>query len=100
MTRTDQTRNRPLIEQHRSGGEYVLHSARMVGDEDDHAVWSQGCRVWRAAAATTVIECLPEQRAAFAEAAQHPRGLSGWKQQYEAEIRAVTAILELFEQAA
>ncbi len=84
-----------LLAEHRSNGEYVLHSARMVGDEDDHAVWSQSCRVWRTAAAATVIEHFPADSEAFDRASRHPIELGGWKQQYQAEIGAVTALLEL-----
>ena len=39
-----------LLDEHRSRGEYVLHSARMVGDEEDHAIWQQSRRAWAAAA--------------------------------------------------
>jgi len=95
MTPDDPAHTLLLLAEHRSSGEYVLHSARMVGDEDDHALWSQSCRVWRTAAAATIIAHFPANSDAFDRASRPPVELGDWKRQYQAEIRAVTALLEL-----
>jgi hypothetical protein len=100
MSHEDPARTIPLLAEHRSSGEYVLQSARMVGDEDDHAIWSQSCRLWRARTAETIAEHFPLHRAALADASRQPQGLADWKQQYEAEMRSVRAVLSLLDSIA
>jgi hypothetical protein len=95
MTADDTARTLMLLAEHRSRGEYVLHSARMVGDEDDHAIWRQSRDAWRMAATSTVITRLPEESAAFRQASQPPAPSEGWRRHYEAELRSVRAGLEL-----
>jgi hypothetical protein len=46
-----------LLDEHRSHGEYVLESARMVGDEEDHAIWRQSRKLWAAAAVAALERC-------------------------------------------
>jgi hypothetical protein len=84
-----------LLAEHRSGGEYVLHSARMVGDEEDHAIWRQSRRAWRTAAASAVSTRFPSEGTAFRQVCRAPTELDGWRRQYEAELRTVRAGLDL-----
>jgi hypothetical protein len=46
------------LAEHRSLGESVLLSARMVGDEEDYAVWKYSRQSW----AEAVVTALAEQR--------------------------------------
>jgi hypothetical protein len=87
---------RSLLSTRRAAGEYVLQSARMVGDEDDYAIWQRGWETWRAAVARMLEEHFsdspitrPDRRAAL------PLGGEGWKCEYEADLQDVGATLQL-----
>ncbi len=87
---------RDALAEHRSAGEYVLQSARMVGDEDDHAIWRRSRASWRDEVAATMNRAFPGgDRRADALIVQMSTQPAGWKQVYEAEIRAVQAGLAL-----
>ncbi len=83
------------LEKYHSLGEYVLHSARMVGDEEDHAIWKQSRYAWAASTVSVLAE------PADIRALESLRTFSGtgaegnWKHQYEAEVRSVSTDLEL-----
>ncbi|HEX5224264.1 MAG TPA: hypothetical protein VFW29_03945 [Solirubrobacteraceae bacterium] len=94
MDQPEIARMRESLAEHRSAGEYVLQTARMVGDEDDHAVWRRSRCAWRDALTAALERAFPDA----------PRGAldvrlggapAGWKKLYEAEIRTVADGLEL-----
>jgi hypothetical protein len=95
MTAEDTARTLMLLAEHRSSGEYVLHSAKMVGDEDDHAIWRQSRDSWRMGASAAVLTRLPEESAAFRQACQPQIESAGWRREYEAELASVRAGLDL-----
>ncbi len=73
----------------------MLQSARMVGDEEDYAVWQRGCETWRAAVALTLDEHFCDSAITLAQRrAVSPPGAS-WKREYEAELQDVAATLQL-----
>jgi len=84
-----------LLAEHRAGGEYVCHAARMVGDEEDHAIWRQSRYAWSAAASATVAARIPDEGERFRRACEPPKHSAGWKRQYESELSTVTAGLRL-----
>jgi len=91
----DPARTRSLLAERRSDGEYVLHSARLVGDEDDYSVWRQSRRAWLAATADSLFAHFPA-----AELDLGPRETTAgtdWKRQYEVELRNVREGLRLIE---
>ena len=90
-------RTRSLLTEHRSGGEYLLHSARMVGDEEDHAIWRRGRQAWSESTAEMLTEAFPEARPRFLRPDVSPLQGSDWKRAYEAELRTVHANLVLLE---
>ena len=71
-----------VIDEHRSRGECILDSARMVGDEQDHAIWKQCRRAWAAAALTALedfdvsveLQSLTAPAESFAPASRRRRG--------------------------
>jgi hypothetical protein len=89
---------RDALAEHHSAGEYVLQSARMVGDEDDHAIWRRSRCSWRDAVAAMLSRAFPGERRADALNVQLNTAPTGWKQLYEAEIAAVRAGLTLLEE--
>ena len=91
---------RDALAEHHSAGEYVLQSARMVGDEDDHAIWRRSRGAWRDSLAGTLSRAFPGERRADVLNVQMSTAPTGWKQLYEAEVRAVQAGLELLEELA
>ncbi len=95
MDRDDATWTTFLLAEHRSKGEYLVHSARMVGDEDDYAVWRQGRRAWTDATAATIEEVFSDAVAAdFCRTCADPPLGEIWKRQYERELRSIGAALQ------
>jgi hypothetical protein len=84
-----------LLAEHCSGGEYVLSSARLVGDEEDHSIWRQSQRAWVAAATDALFAHFPAEQ--LDVSLREPVLGSGWKGQYEAELRTVRDGLKLLE---
>jgi hypothetical protein len=85
------------LEKCHSLGECVLDAARMVGDEEDHAIWEQSRYAWASFTVSMLAEPADiralESLRAFADA-----GTAGWKHQYEAEVRSVSTDLELISE--
>ena len=94
MLLDDPARTRTLLAEHRSDGEYVLHSARLVGDEDDHSIWRQSRRAWLAATADVLFAYFPGETVELGP--REPTGVD-WKRQYEAELRTVRDGLRLLD---
>lgn len=94
MDSHDLARTLSLLDQYRAGGEYVLHSARMVGDEDDHAIWRQSRRVWSSEAVALVQKLSADAARDLALACRAAEGPGNWKKQYVAELESVEAGLE------
>jgi hypothetical protein len=87
------------LEKQRSLGEYLLESARMVGDEDDYAVWKQSRLGWSATVAA-ILAGLRSIRGPQHPAPDHsPDAHLNWKQSYEAELRSVRSDLLLIAKA-
>jgi hypothetical protein len=86
---------RPLLEEHRANGEYLLHSARMVGDEEDHAIWRTGTRVWREEVAGSIALASSREKATSFRAASVAVPAGGWKPQYVAEVKIVKDAIAL-----
>jgi len=87
-------RMRDSLAEHRSAGEYVLQTARMVGDEDDHAVWRRSRRAWHEAVIATLAREFPgTPLTAFN--VRLGGAPTGWKKLYEAEVRTVADGLAL-----
>ena len=84
-----------MLAEHRSDGEYLLHSARLVGDEDDHSIWRQSRRIWLAATADAVFAHFPAETVELGP--REPAAGQGWKRQYEAELRTVRDGLRLLD---
>jgi hypothetical protein len=98
MSFDDPARTRSLLAEHRSDGEYVLSSARLVGDEADHSIWRQSRRAWVAAATDALFTHFPAERLDVGP--REPAPGSGWKGQYEAELRTVREGLKLLQSLA
>lgn len=96
MTPEDPAWTRSLLAERRSDGEYVLHSAKLVGDEDDHSIWRQSRRAWLAATADVLFAHFPAEKLEFGP--RDPDRQSDWKRQYEAELRTVRDGMKLLEQ--
>jgi hypothetical protein len=88
---------RDALAEHHSAGEYVLQSARMVGDEDDHEIWRRSRCSWCEGLADTLSRAFPGERRADVLSVQMSQAPTGWKQLYEAEIRTVQAGLALLD---
>jgi hypothetical protein len=97
MDQPDTARMRDRLAEHCSRGEYVLHSARMVGDEDDYSIWRMSRLAWREEVAAVLVESLPEEASVrFLTICASPMDSSGgWKRVYEAELRTVNEGLAL-----
>jgi hypothetical protein len=96
MDQPDTARMRHRLAEHCSRGEYVLHSARMVGDEDDYAVWRMSRLAWREDVAAALAGDFPEDaHVKFLSACASPAPSGGWKRVYEAELRTVNEGLSL-----
>jgi hypothetical protein len=92
----DAARKRSTIAELRSGGEYVLHSARMVGDEDDHFIWRSSRRAWIDAGAMNLARAFAgDVSVKFDRACRTPVQSANWKRQYELELGSVNAALEM-----
>jgi hypothetical protein len=101
MDQPDTARMRRRLAEHCSRGEYVLHAARMVGDEDDYAVWRMSRLAWREEVATVLVDGFPEDaRVKFLTACASPEHGGGWKRVYEAELRTVNQGLALLSNLA
>lgn len=99
MSIDDPARTRSFLAEHRSDGEYVLSSARMVGDEEDHSIWRQSRRAWLAATTDVLFAHFPSERLALDPG--EPAGqTTGWKGQYESELRTVREGLRLLDSLA
>ncbi len=96
MPTEDPARTRSLLAERRSDGEYVLHSARLVGDEDDLSIWRQSRRAWLAATADVLFAHFPSEKLELGP--REPDRDSDWKRQYEAELRTVREGMRLLEQ--
>jgi hypothetical protein len=94
MDADETARTLRLLDEHRSRGEYVLLSARMVGDEDDHAVWSQTCQAWTVATVAALRSRPNLDGVDLIDAPRVPDAAPSWKHQYEAELRSVTEGLD------
>ena len=95
MKRDEPARMLSMLAELCSSGEYVLHAARMVGDEEDHAIWRQSLRNWRGEVAGLIDAHFPHEGSALRQLSLDTAGSAGWKQQYEGELRTVRATLEL-----
>jgi hypothetical protein len=81
---------RSVLDAHRNDGEYLLHSARMVGDEQDHAIWRAGARAWREEVAASIADAASADAAVqFRRAAIENVPPGSWKPQYVAEVKLV-----------
>jgi hypothetical protein len=96
MSPDDAARTRSLLAERRSDGEYVLHAARLVGDEDDHSIWCRTRRLWLAATADLLFAHFPAERLDLGP--REPEPGVGWKRQYEAELRSVREGMRLLAQ--
>ena len=96
MPLDDSAGTRSLLAERRADGEYVLHAARLVGDEEDFAIWRQSRRAWLAATADVLFAHFPSERLEFGPRQPEP-GID-WKRQYEAELRTVRDGVKLLEQ--
>lgn len=99
MSIDDPARMRSLLAEHRSDGEYVLSSARLVGDEEDHSIWRQSRRAWLAAAKDVLVAHFPSEHLAL-DLGEQARPATGWKRQYESELRTVREGLRLLDSLA
>ena len=99
MSFDDPARTRSLLAEHRSDGQYVLSSARMVGDEEDHSIWRQSRRAWITAATEVIVAHFPSEPLALEGLEPTPHA-SGWKGQYESELRTVREGLRLLDSLA
>jgi hypothetical protein len=88
-----------LLAEHRSDGEYVLSSARMVGDEEDHSIWRQSRRAWLASTADVLFAHFPSEHLEL-DAGEPAGHAAGWKGQYESELRTVREGLRLLDSLA
>jgi hypothetical protein len=86
---------RETLAEHHRAGEYVLQSARMVGDENDHAVWRRSRCAWRDALLATFNRLAPGEPRLDALNVRLDGPPSGWKKLYEAELRALQSGLDL-----
>jgi hypothetical protein len=75
-------------------GEQVLQSARMVGDEQDAAVWQVNRQAWIDSATAAVHAVFPESLEEF-QLACHATTRGRWRAVFEAEARAIEAGLEM-----
>ncbi len=95
MPPDDSSQRRSLLAERRSDGEYVLHSAKLVGDEDDHLIWRQARRAWLAATADVLFAHFPAEKLDFGP--REPEPGTDWKRQYEAELRTVREGMTLLD---
>jgi hypothetical protein len=102
MDQPDAAWMRNRLAEHCSRGEYVLHSARMVGDEDDYSIWRMSRLAWREEVAAELVEGFPaEGSLRFLTICASPTNSSGgWKRVYEAELRTVNDGLALLNELA
>jgi hypothetical protein len=96
MSYEDPARTRSLLAEHRSDGEYVLSSARLVGDEEDHSIWRQARRAWLASTSDVLFAHFPSEHLDL-ETPKPASQSGGWKGQYEAELRTVRDGLKLLD---
>jgi hypothetical protein len=94
MNPDELARMRSLIDRHLADGEYVIHSARMVGDDEDHAIWRQSRRKWCDDSLATVSRIAPESADELRLCCGVPAAEENWKQQYVAELKSVELALE------
>jgi hypothetical protein len=88
-------RMKTALTEHHSHGEYLLQSARMVGDLDDYMIWRSGRNAWRDTAATVISDYSTEQAMEFRKVCHVPSDIESWKRQYELELRTLQDGLEL-----
>jgi hypothetical protein len=75
-------------------GEQVLQSARMVGDEQDAAVWQVNRHAWMGSAAAALQDVFPAALDEF-RLACHATVRGRWRTVFDAEVRAIEDGLEL-----
>jgi hypothetical protein len=97
MDPAELARMRESLAEHRSAGEYVLQSARMVGDEDDQAIWRRSRCAWRDAVTSMLSRTFPEAERSALDV-RLTGAPSGWKKLYEAELRTVVDGLALLDE--
>ncbi len=68
----------------------------MVGDEEDHSIWRQSRRAWLTATTEVLFAHFPRENLDL-DPLEPPWHLSGWKGQYESELRTVREGLRLLE---
>jgi hypothetical protein len=88
-------RMKTALTEHHSHGEYLLQSARMVGDIDDYMIWRSGRNAWRDTAATVISDYSTEQAIEFRKVCHVPSDIESWRRQYELELRTLQEGLEL-----
>jgi hypothetical protein len=91
----DAARMTTALTEHHSHGEYLLESARMVGDIDDYVIWRSGRNAWRDTAATVISDYSTEQAMEFRKVCHVPSDIESWKRQYELELGTLQEGLEL-----
>ena len=94
MERKDAACKRSAIAELRSGGEYLLHSAKMVGDEEDYFIWRSSCRAWIDSGSPKIAATFGEDAGAeFDRSCRARVQKADWKRQYEFELRTINAAL-------
>jgi hypothetical protein len=92
-------RTQLALSQQLARGEYLVHSARMVGDVDDYATWHAGRAAWRETVARMLAaQVSDEQAQAFCRLCVMASERESWKRRYEIELRALKAGLDLIEE--